>query len=342
MPKVSIIIPVYNAENYILQCLTSIEAQRFRDFEVIIIDDGSTDRSSEIANRFIKERNLCNYRLLCQKNQGPSAARNAGLAQALGEWIAFIDGDDWVESDYISDMVETVERNKAELCVTGYQEYNVNTKLFTARNEFPCEYGTLPENLNTLYSYGFVWAHLYKKAILEKYRLRFDEAMRYCEDVAFNLDYNSKIKSFCQSRASMYIYRAYREESLSGRPTHPKKKRKLYGHMQAFCDSFEKEKLIRAQKENVMLSQALWNALSTAVINDILENRFHQAYQKKKTVLAKTIANDYIFRSNKDVVFLTIWKTSFLCLSIIVKIYYGNFEALRNTKILKAISKTKV
>ena len=100
MPIISVIVPVYNAENYLHRCIDSILAQTFTDFELLLINDGSTDNSGEICNAYA-QKYPC-IRMFHKNNGGVSSARNLGLTKANGEWIVFVDSDDWIEPHYLN------------------------------------------------------------------------------------------------------------------------------------------------------------------------------------------------------------------------------------------------
>lgn len=113
---VSLIVPVYNVEKYLPQCLDSIKKQIYSNMEVILVNDGSTDDSLSICKHYTKENN---WKLVEQENAGLSAARNAGLKQATGAYIAFLDSDDWIESDFIQKMVDAAEEYNVDIVETG-------------------------------------------------------------------------------------------------------------------------------------------------------------------------------------------------------------------------------
>ena len=113
MPKVSVIIPVYNSEKYISECLDSVLNQTFKDIEIICIDDGSTDKSFDILNRYnIKEKRIT---LLTQKNLGQSVARNKALEIAKGEYIYFLDSDDYIEPNLIEECIKKLDETQEGL-----------------------------------------------------------------------------------------------------------------------------------------------------------------------------------------------------------------------------------
>ena len=106
---ISVIVPVYNAEKYLHRCINSILAQTFVDIELLLIDDGSTDSSSVICDKYAKKDQR--VRVFHKENGGVSSARNLGLDNAQGEWIAFVDGDDWVKETYLSNLLSHVRED---------------------------------------------------------------------------------------------------------------------------------------------------------------------------------------------------------------------------------------
>lgn len=123
-PKISIIVPIYNVEKYIHKCIDSILDQSFNDFELILVDDESPDKCGEICDYYKKkdERVI----VIHKKNGGPSDARNVGIDRAKGEYIAFIDGDDFIERDMYETMYKTIEENKADICICSLVEVDEN------------------------------------------------------------------------------------------------------------------------------------------------------------------------------------------------------------------------
>lgn len=123
MPKISIIVPVYNCEKYISNCINSILEQSFKDFELILVDDGSSDRSFEICESFAKKDNR--VRAIHQPNSGVSRARNRGLDEAKGEYIGFVDGDDCVDKEMYKRLYKNLADNNADISICGIVNYFV-------------------------------------------------------------------------------------------------------------------------------------------------------------------------------------------------------------------------
>mgnify|MGYP001052153526 CR=1 FL=1 len=132
MPKFSIIIPVFNVEVYLNQCLDSIVNQSFSDFEVICINDGSTDNSLDILNNYAKKDNR--FKVFTQENQGQGTARNKALDLAQGQYVLFIDPDDWIESDTFKNLLNAYQITKSDVIEFNYKEYNEYSGTFKTYN----------------------------------------------------------------------------------------------------------------------------------------------------------------------------------------------------------------
>lgn len=117
-PKVSVIVAAYNIENFIEKCLESIQSQTYKNIEIIIVDDGSTDKTSEYCDEFCETEPRA--RVIHQKNKGLSEARNTGIRESTSEYIAFVDGDDMVSGEYVMKLLQTLLKNKADISVCGF------------------------------------------------------------------------------------------------------------------------------------------------------------------------------------------------------------------------------
>jgi len=118
MSQISIIVPVYNAENTIIKCLDSIKAQTYRDFEVLLINDGSKDRSAELCEKFCTKDSR--FKLINQENAGPSMARNRGIDEATSKYLAFVDSDDYIEIDMLEELYTAAEKADADVTICSY------------------------------------------------------------------------------------------------------------------------------------------------------------------------------------------------------------------------------
>ena len=127
---ISIVIPIYNAEKYLEECLNSIKSQTYKNFEVIMVNDGSKDDSETICMNFL--RSDSRFRYLKKANGGVSSARNLGLDNVKGDYITFIDADDWVDENYLDLLITTVKKNHSDIVVSSYKQFN-NIDVFYLR-----------------------------------------------------------------------------------------------------------------------------------------------------------------------------------------------------------------
>ena len=217
-PKVSLIIPVYQVEDYISLCLDSVLEQTLLDMEVICVDDGSTDNSGWIADRYAQLDNR--IKVIHKENGGLSSARNAGLKEAKGDVIMFLDSDDCLQPWACTRMWEETIQNGSEITVFGADlfpaYYELDTWLWwtlTPGRKFFPEF--CPEALfKTIGATPFVWRQAFSRKLLERSGVMFDESVRYGEDVIFQLEvfpYAHAI-SFIPDKA--YLYRFQRTDSL--------------------------------------------------------------------------------------------------------------------------------
>ncbi len=183
-PAVSLIIPVYNVEKYLKKALKSVESQTFQDFEVIIVDDGSTDKSIEIIKEFC-QRNP-NFILITQKNQGPSAARNTALAICRGEYIGFMDSDDFLEPTFLESLYNAAIENDADIACCNFNFYYPDRKLKVyypfASSGIYSKTKALRKLILDIGTRHFVWNKLSRRNLFFDNNLKFDEM--YFEDIA--------------------------------------------------------------------------------------------------------------------------------------------------------------
>lgn len=166
--KVSVVIPCYNAEAYIQRCLNALELQYYKDFEVICVDDCSTDKTAEIITKFI-DRGIINIRFFRNAvNSGPATSRNYGIANAEGDYICFCDSDDWYSEDYISKMVGTAEKNDADMVFCGYKLI-VNTTNRVIKHPFKIDSVSLSDKRKLLLApVDALWSLMVRKNIISE------------------------------------------------------------------------------------------------------------------------------------------------------------------------------
>lgn len=340
-PEISIIIPVYNVQKYIIECLDSLRAQSDGNYEAILVNDGSTDNSGQIIDDYIAKHKLSNFRVINKENGGLSSARNAGLAAATGKWVLFFDSDDRLEPDCLQELLRVANQSRADLIIGGYQAYDQSTGQTEVWSNYPCDGGTIPQDMHNLHSFSFCWGRLYKKSIIDQNGIRFDERLKYAEDNAWQFDYIQNIDSFAYSHKVIYNYRINTAEQSTSKLITPMMKRHRFEHLQRFLAHFNELDIADILMKNPRLLSVVWGILTDAAIIDVLDKNRKAAKAKIHSPLSAAVIAAFVPRSKKERFFLFLWKRSFLLLTLFVNVYYGNFERLRKSRLLKAISKRK-
>lgn len=215
---ISIIIPIYNVENYLRQCLDSIVAQTYQNFECILINDGSPDNSSDICREYVSKDSRFKY--FEKDNGGVSSARNLGIEHSKGEYITFIDSDDWVDSDYLEALYTTLLEEGADITVSTYKQFNINDNCFylhAFQRGYDKKIFTGPELIDNLqllssfdYSYGSVCGKLVKSVRVEN--IRFNEETTLGEDMEFWYKLFLISDKIVYINKDTYIYRSSKDE----------------------------------------------------------------------------------------------------------------------------------
>ena len=215
-PTVSIIIPIYNAELYLSQCLSSIKEQTYRDFEVLMVNDGSQDNSEDICRQFSEKDPR--FILIQKENSGVSAARNMALKHAAGKYLQFLDSDDWLTPNATQSLLHAAESTGCDLCVGHFyrvagnrmaQRGHIRRERILTRQEYAEEMMKAPAN----YYYGVLWNKLYRRSIIGAANLCFDPQVKWGEDFLFNLQYLEHTRLISAIPTPVYYYRK-REDSL--------------------------------------------------------------------------------------------------------------------------------
>lgn len=215
---ISIIIPVYNVEKYIIRCLDSIINQPFKDIEIILVDDGSKDISGDICDSYSqKDKRIT---VIHKKNGGVSSARNAGISIATGDWVLFIDGDDVLEKDALNLYAKTVTSKDVDMVLGNYVECDEQGNITLSDNQQFEGYKDMLECLKLFYRsdtclfQGYIWNRLMKRSIIIDNNLLFDESIHYKEDGLFAVQYMICCSNKCWY-TSKIVYRYYQHPTSS-------------------------------------------------------------------------------------------------------------------------------
>lgn len=239
MSLISVIIPIYNAECYLRQCIESVIAQTFEDWEAILVNDGSKDGSLAICQEYaVKDKRI---KVIDKSNGGPSSARNKGLENAQGEFVYFMDADDWIETKFleifvrngIKDAYETLQRHyENEYCDYDIIFQGFVRELADGRKEesFAMDADTSmmskEEIICRLYKehvYGWAWCKLFRREIIEKHQIRFDESLRLWEDELFTSEFLRYAENVRTVNSHLYHYIYYPDSLMKTNNTYLKR-----------------------------------------------------------------------------------------------------------------------
>lgn len=215
--KVSIIVPVYNGEQYLEQCLNSICKQTYRNLEVLVIDDGSKDNSLTIIKQFVNLDDR--IKVISTENNGQAIARKIALEQASGEYIGFIDADDWVEPMFIRELVDGIEIDRADIAVVGYTMYFDKEQKYVPMSDSQISLNLEGDAIDfewitSNHFKGFLWDKLFKKEQLQI--VNFDQGYNFMEDVAIIDQLIPGISRITYVGKSLYYYRQHAQSTIRG------------------------------------------------------------------------------------------------------------------------------
>lgn len=222
-PKISVVIPVYNAVKYLRECLDSICTQSFSDWEIVAVDDGSTDESPAILDEYAARDGR--VRVIHKANEGVSAARNDGLSAAVGEYVLFVDSDDWVESGALQMYSDEASKVNADVVVTDYWTWNENgdeeEHRFFAQDFVANEKSIIQDLQRTVlyrgyspypsascgYMFSALWSKLIRRQLLVENNIQFSRTLKLYEDGLVALQVFRFSKVVCYKRVPTYHYR---------------------------------------------------------------------------------------------------------------------------------------
>ena len=281
MPKVSIIVPVYNVEKYLNKCLNSLVNQTFKDIEIIIINDGSPDNSKQIIENYkAKYDNI--IKVINQQNQGLSASRNNGLKIASGDYIIFVDSDDYIELNMVEKMYNKILEEQADVVICGNNVVNEDYKLIS--KTFPNKYESYNFITQMIFGNLSAWNKIIRKSILNDSTLLFRKNVWY-EDIDFSFKLFLKSKKICILHENLYNY--------SLRPGSIMSSKNLVKNLD-LIDAFD-EIISSAKKNNCY--EKYYNEIEFLVINHLYIS-----------CVVRIITNDYSSKNEKNKLLNTIFK----------------------------------
>lgn len=313
-PEISIIVPVYNTEQYISRCIESILNQTFKDFELILIDDGSKDRSGEICDEYAKKDSR--IRVFHNNNQGVSATRNYGINISKGKYLMFCDSDDWVADTWCEELYNTIlAYPNSWITCNFFQVDNQSNKEKAIKNNLD-EINILEkDDFYIVFKSGmsiYSWNKIFDKEKINKFKIRFNENTNLGEDVEFGIDYLKISENIIALNRNLYYYLINNQGTLSSKKyddyfdylIHFYKLRREYikeCYLEEFCSNyfyqFSNALLDRINLSNneSLISKLKYNqkAINTSEFRECLNNKSCANRDRKYTKLLKT-KNYYI------------------------------------------------
>lgn len=293
---ISIIVPVYNVEDYISACIDSILNQTFKDFELLLIDDGSTDDSGNICNSYISKDSR--VKVIHTKNQGVSKTRNLGIKNAKGKYIMFCDSDDYADKYWCEKLYNTIKNNSNSFILCSYTIHNQRQEYEDIKIKYIQENKSIITNKRSYFSNykttlsASVWNKIYEKEIIMKNNIKFCESLSLGEDKIFNLDYLRCLEDrVIIINDPLYHYILREKESLDY---------KYYPDMFSIYTKLNKityddAKLYNANDEN--FNKWFWLLYFYNLQRVIVSNTFHK--DNKDSFLKKFYTNYKIVKSSE-------------------------------------------
>lgn len=288
-PKVSIIIPVYNVEKYLERCINSVSNQSYTDIEIILVDDGSTDNSGMICELHAKKDSR--IKVIHKKNGGLSDARNAGVAIASGQWISFIDSDDWIEEYFLENLVKEAEKNQCEIVGCSYRKVFEDSEYYSVDNRYNLriyENDEIMSNLIDNKIQQVVWNKLYKRSLLEGI---FFEKGKYHEDEFWSYQVLAKVSRYVEIDYVGYNY-LQRANSIMGEQYSLKR-------LHAVEAKIQRQKFFEVNMPE-MVSKGKINLMFTCLYHGQLAvNHLNKEDEKQAIEYLKKIVQVYVLKRNE-------------------------------------------
>lgn len=322
----SIIIPVYNAEKYIMSCIESILCQSFNDYEIILIDDGSVDKSGIICEMYSQKYD--NILLKRIENSGVSNARNVGIRMAKGEYIQFIDSDDEVKP-YMMEGISKELRSKEYPDLIIYGADIVNSEHKVINNIMPLSEGlsdvkTELKNLNirskaTLLHY--IWNRWYKRDMIISNNILFDTNINLGEDFIFNCEVLQHCMNVCFMREPIYVYYKRSEESLTGKFRNDElfRRRKMF---ESFCNLYKNYDLYEEYIDKLEILEA---NIAITSMQSIGFDDCKLAYKEKVKFLKQFMHSEYKKYIYKALKSRSLHRTTRIYANLLIHGMYGVF-----------------
>ena len=324
---ISIIIPVYNVEKYIEQCLDTIKKQSYQNFEVIIVNDGSQDNTESICKKIAQSD--ARFKYFSKENGGVSSARNFGLDNANGHYITFIDGDDWVDPNHLEILIKSITENNSDIAICSYKEFKNNIfyiRYYTNKEKYLLNFNRMtkedflinfPKLLSTNVCFNNSVSKLFRRDLVKD--LRFDNKLKYGEDLDFYFRLYLNTESISFVNQATYVYRIHGDSTTSGfTQEHAEQELSIYKKM------YEKIYELGLPTINYLNKlEFLLNARKDFLANKVLLNEYFEYLDD--------IKNNAIYPNKLISIVVPVYNVApylNLCLESITNQTYTHFEVL--------------
>jgi len=270
----SIIIPFFNSENYILQCITSITNQNLpiKDYEIILINDGSTDMSNKIVSQLIDK--FSNIKLITQKNSGLSASRNKGLSLSQGNYIFFMDSDDYLALNTLSHLLKIVDKNDLDMLEFSYTQTKLRDIYNTHKALKDVKFEVLEgkDYIATRNYLDYVWVYLYRRSFLLNSKVKFIEG-KIMEDTLFNAELIPKAKRIAYYPLDVVRY-VDNPNSLTNDKKYEAKKKMINDHVFMAVKYSDLIKKLNLERINTKVLKRKQQYIIFSILKNLLDNNF--------------------------------------------------------------------
>ena len=238
---VSIIVPIYNVEEYLNCCIESIINQTYNNLEIILVNDGSTDSCAILVDEWGKKDNR--IKVIHKSNEGVSKARNIGVLESSGEFIVFVDPDDFLDRNFVNDMISIIKRENSDLVICNYRKVNKRADIIDEIYCFSKNNNRDSYIKNVLLGNGFLWNKIFKRSLIVSNSLKFNQELIVLEDELFILNYLKYCKKASYTDKILYNYRIHNNSVLNSQNKTVKKivsdargRVLIYEFIKDYCD----------------------------------------------------------------------------------------------------------
>lgn len=306
---ITIILPIYNVEKYLEESLRSILNQSYKDYELIVVDDGSTDKSLKILNKYKSKFNK--IKIFTQDNRGVSEARNLALSHVKGDYILFVDSDDFLKKDMVEKMVLKAKESQSDIVISNYCLYYEENKFYKALIDMPkaITYSSF-QVIDMILKYKFqgqLWNKLFKYSLLKENNFTFEEG-RYIQDIFPVFKVISKAKKITYIDDELYFYR-----QREGSTVHKRNKKlteDYYHAMTSIINFIEKNKIEVNKNSLKTFKSYVFSYFIYHYTNEDLNNNYRR-FKKSKYKDINLHLREFLFLtglSYKDKLRIALWK----------------------------------